>query len=42
MTKAEVLEPLKKMTIEERLEVIEIASKLIREEIATKSNLQGS
>ncbi len=38
MTKnvAEVLEALKNMTTEERLEVIEIASKLIREEIAAK------
>jgi Arc/MetJ-type ribon-helix-helix transcriptional regulator len=39
MTKAEVLEALKKMTTEERLEVIEIASKLIREEITTKSKV---
>jgi hypothetical protein len=37
MTKAEVLEALKKMTTEERLDVIEIASKLIREEILPKS-----
>jgi hypothetical protein len=37
MTKAEVWEALKKMTTEERLEVIEIASKLIREEIVAKS-----
>ncbi|WP_414589660.1 hypothetical protein [Scytonema sp. PCC 10023] len=39
MTKAEVLEALKKMTTEEGLEVIEIASKLIREEITTKSKV---
>ncbi|PAX52136.1 hypothetical protein [Brunnivagina elsteri] len=37
MTKAEVLEALTKMTTEERLDVIELASKLIREEILTKS-----
>jgi hypothetical protein len=37
MTKAEVLEALKKMTTEERLDVIEVASQLIREEILTKS-----
>jgi len=39
MMKAEVLEALKKMTSEERLEVIETASKLIREEIVAKSKL---
>ncbi len=39
MTKAEVLEALKKMTTEERLEIIEIASKLIRQEIVAKSKL---
>lgn len=39
MTKAEVLEALKKMTTEERLEVIEIASKLIREEVTAKSKV---
>jgi hypothetical protein len=39
MTKLEVLEALKKMTDQERLEVIETASKLIREEIATNSKI---
>jgi hypothetical protein len=39
MTKAEVLEALKQMTTEERLEVIETASKLIREEIVAKSKV---
>ncbi|MBW4566729.1 MAG: hypothetical protein KME31_01550 [Tolypothrix carrinoi HA7290-LM1] len=39
MTKAEVLEALKKMTTEERLEIIEIASKLIRQEIVAKSKV---
>lgn len=39
MTKAEVLEALKNMTAEERLEVIETASKLIREEIFAKSKV---
>ncbi|KYC38175.1 hypothetical protein WA1_38175 [Scytonema hofmannii PCC 7110] len=39
ITKAEVLEALKKMTTEEGLEVIEIASKLIREKITTKSKV---
>ncbi len=36
MTKAEVLEALKQMTTEERLEIIEIASQLLRAELATK------
>lgn len=39
MSKLEVLEALKSMTAEERLEVIETASKLIREEIATNSQI---
>jgi hypothetical protein len=41
MTKAEVLEALKKMTTKDRLEVIETASKLIREEIAISSQISS-
>jgi hypothetical protein len=42
MTKAEVLEALEKMTTEERLDVIEVASKLIREELIRKDILPKS
>lgn len=40
MTKAEVLEALKQMTTEERLEIIEIASRLSQEELAQQSRLK--
>lgn len=40
MTKAEILEALKQMTAEERLEVIETASRLIREELAKHPKLK--
>ncbi|MEC4814943.1 MAG: hypothetical protein SAK29_16930 [Scytonema sp. PMC 1069.18] len=40
MTKAEVLEALKQMTTEKRLEVIETASRLVREELVAKSKLK--
>ena len=40
MTKAEVLEALKQMSTAERLEIIETASKLIREEIAEQPKLK--
>ncbi|MBW4511816.1 MAG: hypothetical protein KME64_35735 [Scytonematopsis contorta HA4267-MV1] len=40
MTKAEILEALKQMSAEERLEIIETASKLIREEITAKSQVK--
>lgn len=40
MTKAEVLEALKQMSTEERLEIIETASKLIREELAEQPKLK--
>ncbi len=36
MIKAEVLEALKQMTTVDRLEIIEMASRLIREELAVK------
>ncbi len=39
MTKAEILAALKRMTTEERLEVIETASRLIREELAEQPKL---
>ncbi|NJM67230.1 MAG: hypothetical protein HC851_16920 [Acaryochloris sp. RU_4_1] len=37
MKKVEVLEALKQMTIEDQLEIIETASKLIRDELAGQS-----
>lgn len=36
MTKAEILEALKELTTEERLEIIETASRMMREEIEEK------
>ncbi len=39
MTKAEILEALKQMTAQERLEIIENASKLNREEMTNKSQV---
>ncbi|BAZ15198.1 hypothetical protein NIES4071_70700 [Calothrix sp. NIES-4071] len=41
MTKTEIVEALKKMTTEERLELIETASKMIREEIYTNSEINA-
>lgn len=40
MTKVEVLAALKQMTTVERLEIIETASRLIREELAAKPRLK--
>lgn len=40
MTKAEILEALKQMTAEERLEVIETASRLLREELVEQPKLK--
>jgi hypothetical protein len=40
MTKVEVLEALKQMSTAERLEIIEAASKLIREELAEQPKLK--
>lgn len=40
MTKAEVLEALKQMNTKERLEIIETASRLIREELAEQPKLK--
>jgi hypothetical protein len=37
MTKAEILEALKHLATEERLEIIETASRMMREEIAEKA-----
>ena len=41
MTKAEILEALKHLTTEERLEIIETASRLMREEIQEKSRIKA-
>ena len=41
MTKTEILEALKQMTAEERLEIIEVASRSIREEIEVKARLKA-
>lgn len=40
MTKTEILTALKQMTTEERLEVIETASRLMREEIEEKNRIK--
>ena len=40
MTKAEVLQALKQMNTEDRLEIIEVASRLIREELAVKPRVK--
>lgn len=41
MTKREILEVLKQMSTEERLEIIEAASQLIREEIGKKPRFKA-
>ena len=41
MTKAEVLEALKQMTTEERLEIVELASRLSQEELAQQPKLKA-
>jgi hypothetical protein len=40
MTKAEILAALKQMTTEERLEIIEAASRMMREDIEEKARLK--
>ncbi len=40
MTKAEVLKALKQMNTEDRLEIIEVASRLIREELVVKPRVK--
>ncbi|GJD21221.1 hypothetical protein RIVM261_061770 [Rivularia sp. IAM M-261] len=42
MTRTEIFEALKKMTTEERLELIETASKMIREDIYTNTKIHVS
>ncbi|MEW5859205.1 MAG: hypothetical protein AB1861_17775 [Cyanobacteriota bacterium] len=42
MTKAEILAALKQMTTEERLEIIEATSRMMREEIEEKANLKAA
>lgn len=41
MTKPEILEAFKQLTAEERLEIIEVASRLMREEIQQKAKLEA-
>ncbi|WP_017715203.1 hypothetical protein [Kamptonema formosum] len=41
MTKTEILEALKQLTAEDRLEIIEVASRLMREEIEQKAKLEA-